>query len=113
MLADAGMTVQRRWVPTRRYNQTRRVVLANATHCHLCGLPFNDPRDPPVCDHLIPTSLGGGDHINNLAAAHKSCNGRRGNKLLHEMQLPLSYRPPGWHAPRQTPPAVYVTSIRL
>jgi hypothetical protein len=25
----------------------------------LCGLPFTDPHDPPVADHVVPRSLGG------------------------------------------------------
>jgi 5-methylcytosine-specific restriction endonuclease McrA len=56
-------------------------VRAEATVCHLCGLPFTDPNDPPVADHVIPRVHGGSDRIENLAAAHRSCNGRRGARL--------------------------------
>lgn len=64
------------------YTRTARTVVAAAlqhgTPCHLCGQPFTDPADPPVADHLVARSLGGSDAIGNLAAAHRSCNGRRG-----------------------------------
>jgi hypothetical protein len=35
-----------------------------------------------VADHLLPGMFGGSDDISNLAAAHQSCNGRRGGRLL-------------------------------
>jgi 5-methylcytosine-specific restriction endonuclease McrA len=33
---------------------------------------------PQFADHVIPRAFGGSDHISNLAAAHRSCNGRKG-----------------------------------
>ena len=41
--------------------------------CHLCGLP-----GAYTLDHLLPRSLGGGDELDNLAPAHKTCNSSRG-----------------------------------
>jgi 5-methylcytosine-specific restriction endonuclease McrA len=55
--------------------------------CHLCGSPLDfsirRTKHPlyVTVDHLIPKSLGGGDHINNLKLAHRSCNMRRGNSM--------------------------------
>ena len=63
------------------YSRNAQKIRAAATVCHLCGKPFNDPNDPAVADHVHPRAYGGSDHINNLAAAHRSCNGRRGAKL--------------------------------
>jgi 5-methylcytosine-specific restriction endonuclease McrA len=60
------------------YSRDAAKVRAAATICYLCGLPFNDPNDPPVADHVVPRVYGGSDHIGNLAAAHRSCNGRKG-----------------------------------
>jgi 5-methylcytosine-specific restriction endonuclease McrA len=37
---------------------------------------------PPVADHVLPRAYGGSDHIENLKAAHKSCNSRKGATLL-------------------------------
>ena len=63
------------------YTRNAEKVAASATRCHLCGLPFTDPDDPPVADHVVPRSLGGDDSITNLMPAHRSCNGRRGNDV--------------------------------
>ena len=63
----------------RRYFDNARVVRANATVCALCG---HGPRldDPWVADHITPRARGGTDELDNLQAAHRSCNGRRGAK---------------------------------
>ena len=74
--------MKRRNGSTRRYRQARALVLAYADLCWLCDKPFADPRDPPVCDHVIPVSHGGSDQPSNLRAAHRSCNLRRGNKRV-------------------------------
>ena len=37
------------------------------------------PFDEASRDHIHPRSLGGSDHRDNLALAHKKCNTRRGN----------------------------------
>ena len=96
------------WVSTRRYREARAVVLSRATECWLCGLPFRDSRDPMVCDHYVPTSLGGSDDVSNLRAAHASCNSRRGNRPVQELELPLRYLPPGVRSLRKRRPTVYV-----
>jgi hypothetical protein len=66
---------------TRRYRANRAAVLAGATVCHLCGEPAR-AGDPLVADHVIPRSKGGHDGIGNLAPAHASCNGRRGDQPI-------------------------------
>jgi 5-methylcytosine-specific restriction endonuclease McrA len=76
---------------TRRYRRSRALVLAHADLCWLCGKPFTDPRDPPVCDHVIPVSRGGTDHPSNLRAAHRSCNLRRGNKPVNIPEVRAFY----------------------
>lgn len=52
-------------------------ALAQATHCWICG---GGPRegDPFQADHIQPLSLGGKTEPENYAAAHRSCNVRRG-----------------------------------
>jgi endogenous inhibitor of DNA gyrase (YacG/DUF329 family) len=51
--------------------------------CWLCGGPTAaDATVPhplaPTLDHLVPTSKGGTDDLENLATAHFLCNSRRG-----------------------------------
>ena len=70
---------------TGSYTRSAKKVVVSATRCHLCGQPFSDPSDPAVADHVIPRSLGGSDDIANLAPAHRSCNGRRGNRTKSEL----------------------------
>ncbi len=47
-------------------------------------------------DHVMPTSRGGADRWENVVAACKRCNQRKGNSLLSEINmslLALPYRP--------------------
>lgn len=82
-----GSRCPRHALPTRgrNYAANAKIVRANATICHLCGLPFTDPDDPAVADHIIPRAHGGSDELANLAAAHASCNGRRGAELGQDL----------------------------
>jgi 5-methylcytosine-specific restriction protein A len=61
---------------TSQYRQRAKTIRDNALFCHLCKEPAK-PNDPFTADHLIP-----GDPDSPLAAAHRSCNSRRGNKPL-------------------------------
>jgi len=65
------------------YTRDARRIVDNALICHLCG---HGPRpdDPFVADHILPRAYGGSDHPHNLAPAHRSCNGRKGNRLRIE-----------------------------
>ena len=58
------------------YRRRAKLVRETAIICHLCSEParFNDPFE---ADHLLP-----GDKSSPLAAAHRSCNQKRGNKPL-------------------------------
>ena len=58
------------------YRQAARRVKEEATHCHICGRIFVQ-GDRVEADHLIPGLIDG-----PLAAAHRACNQRRGNKPL-------------------------------
>ena len=62
--------------------------------CLYCGNYF--PSYALSRDHLIPTSRGGKDKWENVVAACKRCNQRKGNALLSEMDMDLialPYRP--------------------
>jgi 5-methylcytosine-specific restriction endonuclease McrA len=58
------------------YRKRAKAVRDNALECHLCGRGAL-PNDPWEADHIDPA-----DPKSELAAAHRSCNLRRGNKLL-------------------------------
>lgn len=54
--------------------------------CWICGVRCDPlalvPQDnAPTVDHLIPVSLGGDNHPDNLGTAHFICNSRRGNAM--------------------------------
>jgi hypothetical protein len=68
---------KKRYLYDANYRKQRGLVLATATHCHICKLPFTD-TDRVQTDHLYP-ELGG---ASPLAAAHARCNQSRGNRPL-------------------------------
>lgn len=57
-------------------------VRANATVCWLCG-EGPRPDDPWQADHVIPA-----DPRSELRPAHRSCNARRGNRVLQDEGMP-------------------------
>ncbi len=66
--------------------------------CHLCLRPIRSdlPRrhpDGPTRDHVIPTSKGGPDTLENSRPAHGRCNFRRGNRPLTAELLAAFRRP--------------------
>jgi len=56
------------------YQQRRKQVLANATHCSICNEPLR-PGDRVEADHIDP-----GNPHSALAPAHRLCNQRKSNK---------------------------------
>jgi 5-methylcytosine-specific restriction endonuclease McrA len=54
---------------------TARILERDGGTCWLCGLPGAD-----TADHVIPRSRGGSNFDNNLRAAHRACNSKRGMK---------------------------------
>lgn len=62
--------------------------------CMYCGDYFH--AEQLSRDHVNPTSRGGEDRWENVVAACKRCNQRKGNALLSEIDMPLvalPYRP--------------------
>jgi 5-methylcytosine-specific restriction endonuclease McrA len=39
----------------------------------------------PCVDHVMPVTAGGPDHIDNYVLCCKSCNSRKGNRILGEV----------------------------
>lgn len=65
------------WNNSRQRSRLRAVVLVrDGGRCWLCG-----KLGATTIDHVIPRSLGGPDTLDNLRAAHGSCNSARGTKL--------------------------------
>jgi 5-methylcytosine-specific restriction endonuclease McrA len=62
--------------------------------CMYCGNYFS--FEELSRDHVVPTSRGGADKWENVVAACKRCNQRKGNHLLDEINMDLialPYRP--------------------
>jgi 5-methylcytosine-specific restriction endonuclease McrA len=65
------------------WRKLRAQVIAESSHCHLCGGPLypdipNPQRMATVVDHLVSLIEGGAPMERaNLAAAHRICNQRK------------------------------------
>lgn len=60
-------------------NQWLSILLACCGHCRYCGEPGAQTQD-----HVIPLSKGGHHTAPNVAPACRSCNSRKGNRVLSE-----------------------------
>jgi 5-methylcytosine-specific restriction endonuclease McrA len=71
---------------------TRRTVLARDNYtCQYCGT--TPGRSNLTVDHVIPRSREGGTTWDNVVAACKRCNQRKGNRTPTEANMPLLSRP--------------------
>lgn len=78
-------------------NCTRKNVLVRDRYtCQYCGT-YQKPATITI-DHVIPKSKGGLDNWDNLVAACKKCNHKKGNKVLKDSGLKLLRKPrrPVW-----------------
>jgi HNH endonuclease len=67
---------------------TRQGVLARDRHrCVYCGMPAE------TIDHVLPTSRGGLNTWENLAACCRSCNNRKADRLPEEAGMRLRWHP--------------------
>jgi 5-methylcytosine-specific restriction endonuclease McrA len=76
-------------VPYRaRLPLTRRALLARDSHrCSYCT------RSADTVDHVVPRSRGGRHEWENVVAACRICNGRKGDRLLAELGWALRITP--------------------
>ncbi|HEV2582122.1 MAG TPA: HNH endonuclease, partial [Ktedonobacteraceae bacterium] len=65
------------------------ILLRDDETCQYCGKRGREL----TLDHIIPRSRGGLGTWENLVACCKSCNGKKGNRLLKEVNMRL-LRPP-------------------
>jgi len=65
------------------------ILLRDDETCQYCAKRSRDL----TLDHIIPRSRGGQSTWENLVASCRSCNGKKGNRLLKEVNMRL-LRPP-------------------
>ncbi|WP_226702740.1 HNH endonuclease [Microbulbifer elongatus] len=83
----AGRYIERRG-PQHRPALTNQSLFARDQHlCLYCGERF--PFSLLTRDHVLPTSRGGADSWENVVAACKSCNNRKGAMTPDEAGMPL------------------------
>src|SRR5918998_4123670 len=76
--------------PRPRVRLSRREIFARDKYtCQYCGRQTHDL----TLDHVVPRHRGGGHTWENLVAACKPCNHRKGGKTLEEARLRLN-KPP-------------------
>lgn len=65
------------------------ILLRDDETCQYCGKRSREL----TLDHVIPRSRGGKSTWENLVASCKSCNGKKGNHLLKEVNMHLLRQP--------------------
>src|SRR5437868_7039618 len=65
------------------------ILLRDDETCQYCGKRSRDL----TLDHIIPRSRGGQSTWENLVACCKPCNGKKGNRLLKEVNMRLLRQP--------------------
>lgn len=74
---------------THTRDQHRRYIRRTKPPCHICGDPIDYTLRSPdpwsfVVDHVIPIARGGADVLENKAAAHRSCNRAKSDRLVED-----------------------------
>ncbi|AWI52296.1 restriction endonuclease [Aquabacterium olei] len=83
-------------VPSRAWRQqpalsNPKLFARDRQMCAYCGGHF--ALDHLTREHIVPTSRGGHDTWMNCITACRGCNGRKGNRTLHELGWSLYYLP--------------------
>jgi len=77
-------------IPRMALRPTRaNIMLRDDETCQYCGKHSRDL----TLDHVFPRSRGGQSTWENLVACCKVCNGRKGNRLLKEVNMRLARQP--------------------
>jgi 5-methylcytosine-specific restriction endonuclease McrA len=78
---------------------SRRALFArDGWRCVYCGTASGRL----TLDHVIPRSRGGGSDWENVVTSCAPCNLRKGNRLLHEVQMELA------HPPKPPAPVLFI-----
>lgn len=92
--------------PRPRVKLSRREVFSRDRHtCQYCGTTNRDL----TIDHVVPKHRGGRHEWENLVAACRSCNHRKGSKTLSEARMHLLREP---RAPRADVRYLYGSYLR-
>ena len=79
----------------RRRNQSGkqrlRIMMRDKMRCQYCGA--RGTQFDLTLDHIIPRSRGGRSDVENLCAACKPCNQRKGDRTPDEARMPLLATP--------------------
>ena len=67
---------------TKRLRKRQRVYQRDQYTCKLCGALLTDQT--ATLDHIIPRSKGGSGAITNLVTACRSCNQKKGDKMMRD-----------------------------
>jgi 5-methylcytosine-specific restriction endonuclease McrA len=83
-------------IPSRAWRQVPaltnpKLFVRDRQVCAYCGNHF--VADDLTREHIVPTSRGGIDSWTNCITACRSCNGRKGSRLLQESHMELLYLP--------------------
>ncbi|MBM3212518.1 HNH endonuclease [Candidatus Poribacteria bacterium] len=76
----------------------KNVLLRDRYRCQYCGKEF--PPNFLTLDHVLPVSQGGKTQWDNVVAACRTCNTKKGNRKLWEVGMTLLRKP-------KAPPVVY------
>lgn len=71
--------------------QRLRIFIRDKFRCQYCGKRFQPHL--LTLDHILPQSRDGKDEAENLVAACKPCNSRKGNRTPEEARMPLLSTP--------------------
>lgn len=71
----------------------RAVYLRDLYQCQYCNEVFKDHE--LTLDHVVPLSRGGKTNWTNIVTACKSCNHRKGNRIMQPTRMP--FKPEYWH----------------
>lgn len=67
--------------------------------CYYCGwkqAPVVRPGEGLAIDHVVPRCKGGGDEIENLVPACRSCNSIKGKRTIEEARHNFAIAHLGW-----------------
>jgi 5-methylcytosine-specific restriction endonuclease McrA len=72
-------------------NMRASIIMRDRYRCQYCGVKGN--AFELTLDHILPSSRGGRTEPENLCAACKTCNQRKGDRTPEEARMPLLSNP--------------------